>query len=229
MVSLKIDIVRMLGKPGNYKSRIISHKDYPFNIQFLDLKNFLPPGSLDDNVRVWGGEVNKFKYPYESLLEENHLVELQRTDPHDQSEFFNTLTNENISDADYANYLVEFEKCSNSLDYLLRNNERDVEVMPGIIDQLIESNRLCGVDMLRCVSNSGCATQKKYNSFYEDFDMNASYADNPVTTFKVTPEFFKAMIKGYNSQDKKKHRSIANNITEKEYKEIKSIIEKGNC
>jgi hypothetical protein len=95
-----------------------------------------------------GGEVNKFKYPYESLLEENHLVDLQRTEPYAQSEFFNTLTNENISDVDYAEHLVEFDRCLNRLAYLLHYNEHDVEVMTGIIDQLIESNRQKGVDML---------------------------------------------------------------------------------
>jgi hypothetical protein len=36
------------------------------------------------------------------------------------------------------------------------------------------------------------------------------------------------MIKGYNLQDKK-HRSTANNITEKDYEAIKNMIEKGNC
>jgi hypothetical protein len=59
--------------------------------------------------------------------------------------------------------------------------------------------------------------------------MNARYVDNPVTTFKVTPEFYKAMIKSYNSQDKKKHRTTSNNITEKDYEVIKNMIEKGNC
>jgi hypothetical protein len=59
--------------------------------------------------------------------------------------------------------------------------------------------------------------------------MNASYADDPITTFKVTPEFFKAMIKGYNSQDKKKHRNTSNNITKKDYEEVKNMIEKDNC
>jgi hypothetical protein len=37
------------------------------------------------------------------------------------------------------------------------------------------------------------------------------------------------MIKGYNSQDKKKHRSITNNIAEKDYEAIKTMIERSNC
>jgi hypothetical protein len=99
------------------------------------------------------------------LLEENHLVDLRRTEPYDQSEFFNTLTNENISDADYADYLVEFAKCPNRLAYLLRYNERDVEVMPGLTDKLIAFNCQFKVDMLRCVSTSACDTQEKYIYF----------------------------------------------------------------
>jgi hypothetical protein len=114
----------MLGNPGNYNSLIISHKDFPFYLQLLDLKNFLSTGSLDDNVRAWGREVNKLKYAYETLLEKNHLVYLQRTEPFAQSDFINTLTNEGISDADYADYLVEAAKYPNRLAYLLHYNER---------------------------------------------------------------------------------------------------------
>jgi hypothetical protein len=205
------------------------HKDFPFNLRFLDLKNFLPPGSLDDNVRAWGGKVNKHKCLYEAIDEETFQEDSLRTDPYAQSDFFNTLTNEGISDADYTDYLVEAAKHPNRLAYLLHYNERDVEVMPEIIDQLIEINRKFDVDMLRCVSLSACAAQAKYNTLYEGFDFYENYSDNTITTFKLTPEFFKAMIKGYNLQNKKKHKNTVNNITEKDYETIRNMIEKGNC
>jgi hypothetical protein len=52
--SPKINIVRTIGTTGMYKLLIMSHDDYPFDIQFLDLQLFLAGRSLDDNVRAFG-------------------------------------------------------------------------------------------------------------------------------------------------------------------------------
>jgi hypothetical protein len=43
----KIHIQSIIGTETQYKSLILEHHDYPFKLQFLDLKSFLAEGDLD--------------------------------------------------------------------------------------------------------------------------------------------------------------------------------------
>jgi hypothetical protein len=94
-------------------------------------------------------EINKLKYPYEILQEANHVIELQRTDQYTKEDFHDTLTNKDICNGDYEEYVKEAMQHVNRLAYLLYCNERDVEIMPQIIDLLINLYRKFDVDMLR--------------------------------------------------------------------------------
>jgi hypothetical protein len=93
-----INIEKLIGGIGDYKSLIISHKLYPFNLQFLDIKLFLGTGTLDENVRAFKLKENKLKFPYEVLNQNNFFDNLQMTEPFKHEQLNSSLSKSNISD-----------------------------------------------------------------------------------------------------------------------------------
>jgi hypothetical protein len=89
----------------------------------------------------------------------------------------------------------------NRLSYLLHCNERDAEVMPQIIDFLMNLQRKFDVDMLKNISLSACTSQIRCNFCYKDFDINANYDTEVKTTFKLSEECFKDLVEYYDMQD----------------------------
>jgi hypothetical protein len=68
---LKIQVICVIGNLSQYKSLIISHKDFPFTLNFIDLKMFLPSRSANDNARL-------FMKKDSNLVKDNSLRELNR-------------------------------------------------------------------------------------------------------------------------------------------------------
>jgi hypothetical protein len=79
---------------------------------------------------------NKLKFLYESLNESNFFDDLQKTEPFKQEQFYSSFSKSDISDEDYAGYLIESAKSPSRLDFFLNYNKRDVEVMLFEVDYL---------------------------------------------------------------------------------------------
>jgi hypothetical protein len=76
----EIHIKSVIGTETQYKSLTLSHNDYPFQIQFLDLKSFLAEGDLDKYATKFARipEKQKGVFPYEFLDTQNCVSELNK-------------------------------------------------------------------------------------------------------------------------------------------------------
>jgi hypothetical protein len=102
----KIHIRFIIGTETQYKSLALERDDFPFKLQFLDLKSFLAEGDLDKYATKFAQikEKQKGVFPYE-LLEENTFVEeLNKKDLFKYEDFKSSLKNKNISEEEYYNY-----------------------------------------------------------------------------------------------------------------------------
>jgi hypothetical protein len=110
----------------------------------------------------------------------------------------------------------------NRLEYFEWYNTQDVIIMYPIVDFLIHKFQDFDVDMLRNISLSSCDDQMKFALAYKDFNINFDYSQQTKTTFKITEEYFKKKIEGYNNQDTNADRNIKENITMKDYEYFKN-------
>jgi hypothetical protein len=105
----------------------------------------------------------------------------------------------------------------NRLEYLEWYNTQDVIIIYPVINFLIHKFQEFYVDKLRNISLSSCADQVKFAMAYKNFNINFDYSEQTETTFKITEEYFKKKIEGYNHQDINADRDIKENITMKDY------------
>jgi hypothetical protein len=79
-----IDMLRNISLSScadQFKSFVLHHDDYPYDLHFLDLKSFLPEGNLDKYAFKFAvksdSEPPKQKgvFPYEFLNDENYFEE----------------------------------------------------------------------------------------------------------------------------------------------------------
>jgi hypothetical protein len=116
----KILIEDIIGNQSQYKSLTIKHENYPFKLQFVDLQMFLAGGTLDDNAKVFANSEDRVKgfFPYEKLTEDNYLEELLKSEPFKKEDFYSSLQKQNMSDEEYQNYLNDYTKMKDNLEYL---------------------------------------------------------------------------------------------------------------
>jgi hypothetical protein len=78
IIDSSIHIKSVIGTETQYKSLTLQHKNYPFPIQFLDLKSFLAEGDLDKYATKFARipEKQKGAFPYEFLDTQNYVFEL---------------------------------------------------------------------------------------------------------------------------------------------------------
>jgi hypothetical protein len=187
-----IHIKSVIGTETQYKSLTLTHNDYPFPIQFLDLKSFLAEGDLDKYATKFARipEKQKGVFHYEFLDTQNYVSELNKQELFQHQDFKSSLKQKNISESEYNNY-KELSKNMSRLDYLEWYNTQDVLIMGPIIGFLINQFHKYDIDMLRNISLSSCADQVKFATAYKDFDINGDYSIQQETTFDLTEEYFK--------------------------------------
>ena len=96
-------------------------------LKFLDIVNYLAPGfSYDKYLTAYGCKLEKGHFPYEYM---DDLLKLDDRALPPQSAFFSRLTNEGISDEDYARCQAVWRdnRMTTMRDYLIWYNNRDVE------------------------------------------------------------------------------------------------------
>jgi hypothetical protein len=64
---------------------------------------------------------------------------------------------------------------------------------------------------------------------YKDFNVNSDYSQQVETTFKISEEYFKKKVLGYNHQDSNAERDTSKNITMKDYEYFKQLLENSKC
>jgi hypothetical protein len=97
--------------------------------------------------------------------------------------------------------------------------------MCPIIDFLIHKFAEYDVDLLRNISLSSCADQVRFAMAYKDFNIDYDYSNQVETTFKISEEYFKKKLLGYNHQDSEDKRDVDKNITMKDYEYFKQLLE----
>ena len=96
-------------------------------LKFLDICNYLAPGvSYAKYLTAYGCQLEKGHFPYEYM---NDLCKLDDQALPTQTAFFSRLTNEGISDEDYARCQAVWRdnRMTTMRDYLIWYNNRDVE------------------------------------------------------------------------------------------------------
>jgi hypothetical protein len=83
--------------------------------------------------------------------------------------------------------------------------------MIPIINKLIKGFADQKVDMLRNISLSACASQTKFATLYEEFNIDADYSTETKTTFKPSENWFKSKVESYFEQDTKAKRNTSDN------------------
>jgi hypothetical protein len=88
------------------KSLTLEHDDYPFKLQFLDLKSFIAEGDLDTYAIKFARiqEKQKGVFPYEFLKDSTFVEELNKQDLFQYEDFNSTLKEKNISEEEYNTY-----------------------------------------------------------------------------------------------------------------------------
>jgi hypothetical protein len=84
-----IHIKSVIGIETQYKSLTLTHNNYPFQIQFLDLKSFLAEGDLDKYATKFAKipEKQKGVFPYEFLDTQNYVSELNKQELFQHQDF----------------------------------------------------------------------------------------------------------------------------------------------
>jgi hypothetical protein len=156
----KIHIPNIISIDVQFKSFVLHHDDYPYDLHFLDLKSFLAEGNLDKYASKFAvksdSEPPKQKgvFPYEFLNDENYFEELSKPDLFKFEDFNSSLKDSNISVDEYYSYLKLAKHFKTRLEYLEWYNTQDVIIMCPIIDFLINKFEENNIDMLRNISLS---------------------------------------------------------------------------
>jgi hypothetical protein len=115
--SPKIKVIQVLGTSTQYKSLTLTHEDYPFGLQFIDLLLYLAGGTLEKNAKAFSKDVVKGVFPYELLTTTNYKEELKKEESFTHEQFYSSLNNSNISDKEYEQYLADAPNFPTRLDY----------------------------------------------------------------------------------------------------------------
>jgi hypothetical protein len=127
----KIHIVNIIGTVVQFKSFVLHHDDYPYDLHFLNLKSFLAERNLNKYASKFAvksySETIKQKgiFPYEFLNDENYFEELSKHDLFKFEEYNSSLKDANISVDEYSSYLKLAKKFKTRLEYLEWYNTQD--------------------------------------------------------------------------------------------------------
>ena len=203
----------------------------PIKILFRDAKNYVSSCTLDAATQSYGKCESRVKgvFPYAKLNSKTIKTELLRTEPFEQKDFFNELTQCDLPDDEYMMYLETYKQFKNFYQYTKYYNVQDTEIMFKVIDNLTKLYWEHKLDVIQNLSLSSLASQSKYLMCYKDFDWNKEYAIEKDTSerFKVTESWWKYKCNSYYKQDQQAERifSCQDNVNEEDYEYFKKLIE----
>lgn len=240
----------MVGGVATFKKIKVEHRETKIVLSFLDLRNFLAGGSLDDNVKNFGdGKVSKGTIPYEAIRADNFMEYLNTPGFYPQADYHSELKKTDISDDDYTKQQQEWDaleqqKHQRGLFGKLRSNEpltrwehleyynrNDVNIMIPVFNNLINFAFEDKVDMLQFFSLASVAVTKRYAALYEDFDPNADYNGGDALS---KPYYFskakcRGMVYRYLKQDQAANadgakRNAADNVNADDFDKLNAMF-----
>ncbi|KAA6380309.1 MAG: hypothetical protein EZS28_024163 [Streblomastix strix] len=255
LTSSKWHITNYLGDFSRIKRVEVRHKITGVRIQFLDAELFVTKMKLKDFAKDFGKKSNKRSqnkgiFPYTAFNTTNYEEVLNISSPFEQKEFFNELTQQNLSNSEYTDYLLDqsiiivnkngkvtdtIKKFNNRWDYLQYYNELDTQIMIEPIDNLIKMNFNNDLDMFNYLSMASCANGTKYKMCCDDLDLNSRYINRDdqaliqFTPFELTQEHWNKKVANYNMQDTKAGRDTKDNVNQADFEYFRDIIKGGQC
>ncbi|KAA6403787.1 MAG: hypothetical protein EZS28_000680 [Streblomastix strix] len=247
-----------IGYLNNTKSITVTHKKSHMKLQFIDAQNLFGQMTLKAYVKDYGDKSeHKDVFPYEIINSKNQKDVLVKTEPFQYEDFKSQLKGSySITKDEYDQYLIDFKRFTNRLEYLKYYNINDNEIMVKPLMNLIDTFEQFYIDVLHYISIASCAYATKHYStyfpsqfnlesenhiqdlsqqakacYYEDFDINADYTNpNPqAKPFVLTAGYWKNKCYHYKQQDYKAGRETEKNVTADDYAYYKKLFETSVC
>ncbi|KAA6378186.1 MAG: hypothetical protein EZS28_026286, partial [Streblomastix strix] len=157
-----------IGSLNNTKSITVTHKKSPMKLQFIDAENLFGPMTLKACVKDYGDKSeHKDIFPYEIINSNNWKEVLMKTEPFEYEDFKSQLKGGySITKDEYDQYLIDFKRFSNRLEYLKYYNINDTEIMVKPLMNLIDTFEQFNIDVLHYISIASCAYATKHYSTY---------------------------------------------------------------
>ena len=222
----------IMGNQGNNK--LVTFKTEQGNtLVFCDGCNYASKCTLDKATQSFGGNKERVKgvYPYSIMTDDRVKEVLLETKPFPIESFFNSLTQQPLSQDLYNKYVEDFKNYKNFYEYTQYYNEQDCIIMFDIIDNLVAKYWELSLDMFTEVSFSSLASSAKYLSCYEDFDVNEYYAveEDNSSEFVLSQGSWNYMVNSYKNQDKKAKRDFEKNVKAEDFEHFKKIFAEESC
>ncbi|KAA6395604.1 MAG: hypothetical protein EZS28_008869 [Streblomastix strix] len=217
-------------------------------LQFIDAENLFGPMALKACVKDYGDKSeHKDAFPYEIINSNNWKEVLMKTEPFKYEDFKSQLKGGySITKDEYYQYLIDFKRFTNRLEYLKYYNINDTEIMGKPLMNSIDTFEQFNIDVLHYISIASCTYATKHYStyfpskfnlesdkqtYYSDFDLNADYSNpNPnAKPFVLTAGYLKNKCYHYKLQDYKAGRETEKNVTADDYDYYKKLIETSVC
>ncbi|KAA6374577.1 MAG: hypothetical protein EZS28_029897, partial [Streblomastix strix] len=237
-----------IGSLNNTKSITVTHKKSHMKLQFIDAENLFGPMTLKACVKDYGDKSEyKDVFLYEIINSKNWKEVLVKTEPFEYEDFKSQLKGGySITKDEYDQYLIDFKRFTNRLEYIKYYNINDTEIMIKPLMNLIDAFEQFNIDVLHYISIASYAYATKHYStyfpskfnlesdkqaYYEDFDINADYSNpNPnAKPFELTAGYWKNKCYHYKQQDYKAGRETENNVTADDFNYYKQLFETSVC
>ncbi|KAA6370068.1 MAG: hypothetical protein EZS28_034405, partial [Streblomastix strix] len=156
------------GSLNNSKSITVTHKKSHMKLQFIDAENLFGSMTLKACVKDYGDKSeHKDVFPYELINSKNWNEVLMKTEPFEYEDFKSQLKGGySITKDEYDQYLIDFKRFSNRLDYLKYYNINDTEIMVKPLMNLTDTFEQFNIDVLHYISIASCAYATKHYSTY---------------------------------------------------------------
>ncbi|KAA6372559.1 MAG: hypothetical protein EZS28_031914, partial [Streblomastix strix] len=233
---------------NNTKSITVMHKKSHMKLQFIDAENLFGPMTLKSCVKDYGDKSkHKDVFPYEIINSNNWKELLVKTEPFEQEDLKSQLKGGySIIKDEYDQYLVDFKKFTNRLNYLKYYKINNTEIMVKPLMNLIDAFEQFYFDVLHNISIASCAYATRHYSiyflsqfnlesdkqvYYEDFDITADYSNpnSKAKPFVLTAGFWKNKCYHYKQQDYKVGTETKKNVTVDDYDYYKKLFETSVC
>jgi len=232
-------ITSILGTTTSHKQVLVKRNDrfgYDLSatLRFVDIRQFIAGGTLDQFTQDFGDVETRVKgfFPYEHITVSNWNVELSKSEPFEQYNFFSSLSDSSISDVDYQTYLESAKPFESRFDYFVHYCNVDVEIMVHPIINLINIIFDHKVDMLHNLSLSSNASMIRYSKLYNDFDISMTYPSKFVEIgdrFDLTLSVWNHMTFSYLTQDKRAGRDVSTNVSKRDCQHFRRLFKYHSC
>ncbi|KAA6388839.1 MAG: hypothetical protein EZS28_015634 [Streblomastix strix] len=237
-----------IGDLNNIKSITVTNKKSNMKLQFIDAENLFGSMTLKACVKDFGDKSeHKDVFPYEIINSKNWNEVLVKTEPFEYEDFKSQLKGGySIIKDEYDQYLIDFKRFTNRLEYFKYYNINDTQSMVKPLTNIIDTFEQFNIDVLHYISIASCAYATKHYStyfpsqfnlesdkqdYYEDFDINADFSNsNPqAKLFVLTEQYWKNKCYIYKQQDYKADRETDKNVTADDYNYQKKLFEISLC